>query len=58
MTVGRLISALEKCPPRALVAVCAHDQDPERGEFDGFAFAVEIAPPAIKERGAGVVIKL
>jgi hypothetical protein len=58
MTVRRLIKALKKMPPDAKVAICAHDQDPERGEFDGFVNRVEASPKAIRERGAGVVILL
>jgi hypothetical protein len=58
MTVRALIAALKKLPPTAKIAVCAHDQSAEHGEFDGFARYVELAPPALKDRGAGVVIQL
>lgn len=56
MTVKALIGALQKMPPRARVCFCAHDQDPERGEFDGSVSSVEEAPAAIRERGYGVVL--
>lgn len=58
MTVRRLITVLKKLPQNAQVCVCAHDQNPEQGEFDGGVFSVDVAPPAIKERGYGVVIQL
>jgi hypothetical protein len=58
MTVRRLIAQLRKLPPNAKVAVCAHDQDPARGEFDGFVNSVSPAPDALRERGCGVVIQL
>lgn len=58
MTVRQLIAALKKMPPNAEVAVCAHDQDDEAGEFDGFAHSVIAASPAMRKRGAGVVIRL
>jgi hypothetical protein len=58
MTVRRLITALKKMPADAKVAVCAHDHSAEHGEFDGFANRVELAPKAMRERGAGVVIQL
>jgi hypothetical protein len=58
LTVRKLISELRKMPQTAKVAVCAHDQDPEQGEYDGGANRVELAPPAMKERGYGVIITL
>lgn len=58
MTVRQLISALKKMPLHAKVAVCAHDQDPEAGEFDGAPQHVEEASPKMRERGYQVVIKL
>lgn len=58
MTVRRLITALKKMPPNALVAVAAHDQDDEAGEYDGFVNGVHHASPAMREHGAGVVIRL
>lgn len=58
MTVRKLIAELKKMPATAKVAVCAHDQDPEQGLFEGGANLVELAPPAMKERGYGVVITL
>ena len=56
MTVRKLIAELRKMPQTARVVVCAHDQDSESGEFDGSAKSVALAPPALKERGYGVVI--
>lgn len=56
MNVRQLIKALQAFPPNAKVVVCSHDQDPEKGEMDGFISTVGEAPIAIEERGAGVVI--
>lgn len=56
MTVRKLIEELHKMPLTAQVAICAHDQDPERGEFDGSVSSVRRAPDALKLRGCGVVI--
>jgi len=58
MTVQKLIALLRKMPPRTMVAVCNHDQDPEQGEFDGTPHGVAEAPDALKARGYGVVISL
>jgi hypothetical protein len=58
MTVRKLIAELKKLPATAKVAVCAHDQDPAVGEFDGAVWSVQDAPKALKERGYGVVIYL
>lgn len=58
MTVRRLIAALKTMPSGAKVVVCAHDQDPHQGEFDGEPRSVEPAPDAIRERGYQVVITL
>jgi hypothetical protein len=58
ITVRQLIAQLKKLPQSAKVAVIAHDQDAERGEFDGFVRSAGEAPAAIKERGCGVIINL
>lgn len=58
MTVRKLIAELKKMPATAQVAVCAHDQDPESGDFDGGVCRVDAAPKAMKERGYGVIIQL
>lgn len=58
MTVRQLIAALHKMPLSANVAVCAHDQDPDLGEFDGSVRGVCEAPDALQGRGYGVVIYL
>lgn len=58
MTVRELINALRAFPPGAIIAVAAHDHEPKNGEFDGFVKRVGLAPDAIIERGAGVVIYL
>lgn len=56
MTVRQLIAELRKMPADAKVCFIAHDQDPERGEYDGAAHYVEEAPPALAERGFGAFI--
>lgn len=58
MTVRKLIAELRKMPATAKVCVCAHDQDPNDGDYDGSVNGVEEAPPAMKDRGYGVVITL
>jgi len=58
MTVRKLIAELRKMPPTATVAVCAHDQDPHDGDYDGGVRGVMAAPSAMKERGYGVIITL
>lgn len=56
MTVRKLIAELKKLPPNARVCFAAHDQNPEAGEFDGDVRSVDEAPPALQERGYGVVL--
>lgn len=58
LTVKQLIAKLSKYPANSRVVVCAHDQDPDAGEVDGFVSYVMEAPEAIKERGASVVLCL
>lgn len=58
MTVRKLIAELRKMPATATVAVCAHDQDPGSGNFDGGVCSVDLAPKAMKDRGYGVIIQL
>lgn len=58
MTVRKLIAELRKMPATAKVCVCAHDQDPHDGDYDGGVLSVIAAPQALKERGYGVVITL
>lgn len=56
LTVRQLIAKLKKMPPGAKVCFAAHDQNPEAGEFDGTVNSVEESPPALKERGYGVLL--
>ena len=58
MTVRRLIAALKKMPPDAKVAVADHDHDSEAGQYNSSPFSVELATPAMRQRGFGVVIRL
>lgn len=58
MTVRKLIAELRKMPATAKVCVCAHDQDPASGNFDGGVNDVIAAPQVLKDRGYGVVITL
>jgi len=57
LTVRQLIAKLKKMPPDALVVFCAHDQEPEQGEYDGSVYAVDEAPPALRDRGYGVTLR-
>lgn len=58
MRVAQLIARLRKMPSNAKVVVCAHDQNPEAGEFDGIPSTVYEAPEALRARGYSVVIGL
>ena len=57
MTVKQMIAALRRMPPGARVVFCAHDQDADAGEYDGFVNEVTEASPAMMQHGAGVVIR-
>lgn len=56
LTVRQLINRLKKMPQSAKVCFAAHDQDPERGEFDGTVSHVEESPAELEARGYGVVL--